>query len=312
MGPTVKTCETGHDDMVHDVQMDYYGKRMATCSSDRTIKVFDVSRDPQVHIADLTGHDGPVWQVAWAHPKFGSILASCSYDRRVIIWKETENGWTNVYQTPDNPKPLHEASVNSISWAPHQWGLVLACASSDGTLSVLTRKADNTWDTDKVPRAHAIGCTSVSWAPAAAPASLVNGGPVGTPVKRLASAGCDNKIKVWRCRDGASGDSWVEEFSLEGHTDWARDVAWAPNLGLPTSTIASCGQDGRVFIWTQANEGDAWQQKLVHNFKVPVWRLSWSITGNILAVSCSDNEVTLWKEGVDGKWSQVSTVQSNS
>ena len=28
-------------------------------------------------------HEGPVWQVAWAHPKFGSILASCSYDRKV-------------------------------------------------------------------------------------------------------------------------------------------------------------------------------------------------------------------------------------
>lgn len=28
-------------------------------------------------------HEGPVWQVAWAHPKFGNILASCSYDRKV-------------------------------------------------------------------------------------------------------------------------------------------------------------------------------------------------------------------------------------
>jgi len=28
-------------------------------------------------------HEGPVWQVAWAHPKYGSILASCSYDRKV-------------------------------------------------------------------------------------------------------------------------------------------------------------------------------------------------------------------------------------
>jgi protein transport protein SEC13 len=26
----------------HDAQLDYYGKRLATCSSDRSIKVFDV------------------------------------------------------------------------------------------------------------------------------------------------------------------------------------------------------------------------------------------------------------------------------
>lgn len=34
--------ETGHGDMVHDAAFDYYGKRLATCSSDRSIKVFEV------------------------------------------------------------------------------------------------------------------------------------------------------------------------------------------------------------------------------------------------------------------------------
>ncbi len=29
------TVETGHDDMIHDAQMDYYGTRLATCSSDK-------------------------------------------------------------------------------------------------------------------------------------------------------------------------------------------------------------------------------------------------------------------------------------
>lgn len=35
---------------------------------------------------------------------------------------------------------------------------------------------------------------------------------------------------------------WVEEEKLEAHSDWVRDVAWAPNVGLPVSTIASCSQ----------------------------------------------------------------------
>ena len=39
---------------------------------------------------------------------------------------------------------------------------------------------------------------------------------------------------------------WSEEEALPGHTDWVRDVAWAPSLGLPRSTIASAGQDGQV------------------------------------------------------------------
>ena len=49
-----------------------------------------------VYIICFFRHDAPVWQVAWAHPKFGSILASCSYDGRVFIWKEQNNTWTRI------------------------------------------------------------------------------------------------------------------------------------------------------------------------------------------------------------------------
>ena len=49
--------------MVHDAQMDFYGTRLATCSSDRTIKIFEVKEGTQTKVADLRGHEGPVWQV---------------------------------------------------------------------------------------------------------------------------------------------------------------------------------------------------------------------------------------------------------
>ena len=35
---------------------------------------------------------------------------------------------------------------------------------------------------------------------------------------------------------------WVEDQKLDGHSDWVRDVAWAPSVGLPKSVIASCSQ----------------------------------------------------------------------
>jgi WD40 repeat protein len=40
----------------------------------------------------------PVWQVAWAHPKFGTILASCAYDGRVLIFKEQNGSWTKIHE----------------------------------------------------------------------------------------------------------------------------------------------------------------------------------------------------------------------
>ena len=33
------TVDTGHDDMVHDAQMDYYGTKLATCFSDRSMNL---------------------------------------------------------------------------------------------------------------------------------------------------------------------------------------------------------------------------------------------------------------------------------
>lgn len=44
----------------------------------------------------------------------------------------------------------HQASVNALSFAPHELGLALAAASSDGSISVLTHTAETGWHTEKV------------------------------------------------------------------------------------------------------------------------------------------------------------------
>lgn len=295
--------DTQHEDMLHDAQMDYYGKRLATCSSDRTIRVFTVDGEKQTPFDHMKGHDGPVWQVGWAHPKFGVILASCSYDGRVIIWKLEGDKFRNIKE-----HVAHTASVNSIAWAPHEFGAYLACASSDGKVSVLSYRDDGTWDT-QVFDAHAIGCNAVTWAPAAVPGSLLHAGPPASPgTRRFASAGCDNMIKIWSWNEEAK--RWKEDDTLEGHSDWVRDLAWAPSIGLPKSYLASCSQDKTVLIWTQDRPNGQWTKKALTAEKFPdaVWRVSWSLAGNILAVSCGDNRVTLWKENLLGDWECVSDL----
>ncbi len=46
--------------------------------------------------------------------------------------------------------------------------------------------------------------------------------------------------------------------------------------------------------------------QLLHEFGQAVWKLSWSVTGGILAVSDSKGTVSLWKEAIDGQWQQIS------
>lgn len=147
--------------MQHDAQLDYYGKRLATCSSDRSIRIFDVhSSASQTLTSQIRGHEGPVWQVCWAHPKFGSILASVSYDGRACVWKEAAaNNWVKIYEFS-----RQDSSMNTAQWAPHAFGLVLAVGAADGTVTVLSRKQDNTWDVATFA-AHKGGVNSVSWGP---------------------------------------------------------------------------------------------------------------------------------------------------
>lgn len=102
--------------------------------------------------------------------------------------------------------------------------------------------------------------------------------------------------------------TYVEEATLDGHVDWVRDVAWAPSI-LQKSYIATASQDKTVIIWTSTgDQSQPWVKKVIP-FDAVVWRVSWSLSGNVLAVSGGDNKVTLWKETLKGEWEKVSSVE---
>ncbi|KAL9607196.1 MAG: hypothetical protein Q9204_009359, partial [Flavoplaca sp. TL-2023a] len=163
---------SGHDDMIHDAVLDYYGRRLATCSSDKTIKIFEIEGENHKLTETLLtkAQSGPSTQltsppILQAHPKYGNILASSSYDGKVFIWREQSAQWSKVADFAH-----HNASVNIVSWSPHESGCLLACASSDGEVSVLEFNEGN-WGHIKFP-AHQMGVNAVSWAPAMVPGSL--------------------------------------------------------------------------------------------------------------------------------------------
>lgn len=97
---------TQHEDIVHDLAYDFYGRRLATCSADRKIKVWDKSDGGQweanasfvvcviprgvnkMWLTVTQAHSGAIRKLDWAHPEFGQVLASCSFDRQVSVWEE--------------------------------------------------------------------------------------------------------------------------------------------------------------------------------------------------------------------------------
>ena len=294
------TVQTQHQDMIHDAQLDYYSKRLATCSSDRSIKIFSAD-DPRTALDTINKHNGPVWAVQWAHPKFGVLLASASYDGTVMIHRETTPNHFDTIKVFSH----HRVSVNAIKWAPHQYGLMLACASSDGKVSILTAidASATNWHVQTIV-VSGMGVNSVDWAPH----GHLGQSPEGN-VMRIVTGSCDNTVRIFK------GDTKTGQWDAKGkeiavHDNWVRCVAWAPTTGLPVNSIASCSEDGTAAIHTQtaAKDDASWDSRTLHDFAVPVWTVSWSLTGNILAVAAGTSNVTLWKENLSGTWVRVSKV----
>ncbi|KAK5739802.1 GTPase-activating protein S13 [Elasticomyces elasticus] len=307
---TTTISSSAHDSMVHTAELDYYGRRLATGSSDRSIRVFSIepsapttvntqeaSQDTHRLTATLTAHESAVWSVAWSSPKFGTILASSGYDGSVIIHRESQPSasqqqqqqqggaggrWEKIYEFT-----LHTASVNLVAWSPAEIGCHLAAASSDGNVSVLT--FENNSFSHVIFPAHGTGA--------------------GELQRRLVTGGSDSTVKIWSYN--ATAQSYDNVATLKGHGDWVRDVAWSPSP-LSKTYVASASQDRSVRIWTlpaggNVEDANAWKCETLE-FEVVVWRVSWSMSGNVLAVAGGDNRVSLWKEKLKGGWQCIKTI----
>ena len=185
-----------------------------------------------------------------------------------------------------------------------------ATASSDGRISILSHQSDNSWAVEYI-QDNPLGVNAVSWAPYGA---FYTEGAEGAPqidFPRLVTGGCDNRIRFWAQQEnGLWQEDTTATLSKElSHSDWVRDVAWAPSLLPNVNMVASCSEDRKVIIWKQDGYSAEWQPMLLHTFDSPVWRVSWSLTGHMLAVSSGDNDVTLWKLGIDGVWRHMDHVE---
>ncbi|KAJ3445608.1 protein sec13 [Anaeramoeba flamelloides] len=314
--------ETNHIDQINDLQMNHSGTLLATCSIDCVIKIFKIENESQKLITKLQGHKSPVWKVRWANPKFGTMIASCSEDGCVIIWGENNGVWKQYFS-----KSNFSSSVNSIDWAPYQYGLILACGTLNDKIVVITRGERQWSETQWNSLQNGVHC--VCWAPFVPEGSLTgSSGPVMKTKKRIASGGQDGIIKIWGYNEK---DGWVHEENLIGHTDLISSLVWCKSIGMPRSLLASGSHDKSVRVWSQETTQTKtnkqsfqlgnkkqqqqqqqqkiqiyqWKQQKLPVFSDIIWNVSWSLTGNLLAVSSGNNNVTLWEENKDGKWLQV-------
>eukprot|EP01098_Paradermamoeba_levis_P006768 TRINITY_DN2819_c0_g1_i1.p1 TRINITY_DN2819_c0_g1~~TRINITY_DN2819_c0_g1_i1.p1 ORF type:complete len:314 (+),score=56.76 TRINITY_DN2819_c0_g1_i1:76-1017(+) len=299
---------TQHEDLIHDISYDFYGKRLATCSSDQKIQIWDLDEKSEwTRSAELVGaHNGSIWKLAWAHPEFGQILASCSFDRTVCIWEEEEDNegrksWQLKAKLVDS-----RDSVNDIKFAPRHMGLRLATCSADGFIRIYEAVDVMNlagWPLMDEFEAHKEGASCISWNPSLFGAACL---VVGTTN--------EHAIKIWEFNDALR--KWQVGAVLEGHSAPVHDVSWAPNMGRSYHLIASASKDHTVRIWrVQTNEKQKFEHKQLACFddhQSEVWRVEWNVTGTILASSGDDGTVRLWKPvSWTTEWKCVSIISGD-
>jgi len=312
-----------HQDYVQTVTFDTYGRRIATCSVDRHVRVWDLQEDGSWElVAQWQAHRGDVTGVAWAHPEFGSLLATTGSDHECKIWEERSHANASLSNRSWIVKSsLTEArkATTCLEFAPRHWGLQLAVGSADGAVRIY--EAVDIMNLAQWPISATLqsfpesGCTCLSWCDGRfEPPTLVAGG---------------NNLIVYRYDE--LNRSWQSLFHISGVSAGnILDVSWAPNVGRRYHYIASAENEQlrvhklerrKAFENNSTIETEEQKEQATDDIQLKLestqtidttaWRCQWNITGTILASSGDAGIVKLWKPGHDGKFEFVTKVKGD-
>ena len=286
-----------HSDYVHHVSFDIYGRRMATCSGDRVVRIWNLQGDGSWTLgSEFQAHRGAVNCVSWCHAEFGTLVATCGNDLDVKIWEERGKHWVMRVNLTDARR-----LVTSVSFAPRHLGLQLATASADGTCRIyeaVDLQNVSQWPLQGSMQAFSAagGITCLSWCTGRfEPPTLVLGG--------------STHLAIWRYTSGSR--QWTSLLQFPKHAGPVLDVAWAPNVGRRFHWIAATEQGGPLRVYKLDRESELELTSIQVLPSTGSWKCQWNVTGTVLATSGDAGIVQLWKCNAQGEWKCVSQVHGD-
>ncbi len=200
----------GHKSTVICCSFSPDGNKIASGSSDRTIRIWDAKTHMQIGSA-LIGHKDTI--TSFSFNSDGSLIVSGSWDHTIRIW----DGIT--HKQIGEPLEGHTSIVKSVCFSPD--GSKIISGSMDNTIRI--------WDVETHKQ---IG------APIEGHNHWVNSVCFGSDGNTIISGSSDTTIRIWDMET-------CEQIGipLEGHTDQVCFVHAYGNM------IASCSADNTIRIW---------------------------------------------------------------
>uniref|UniRef100_A0A182YIG3 PX domain-containing protein kinase-like protein n=2 Tax=Anopheles stephensi TaxID=30069 RepID=A0A182YIG3_ANOST len=312
---------TEHKDVIHDVAYDYYGQRMATCSSDQYVKVWDQNEQGVWSVtSSWKSHSGSVWRLSWAHPEFGQVLATSSFDRTVSVWEETVGEKTNPAMPPLKRWVRRtnlvdsRTSVTDVKFAPKSQGLMLAACSADGVIRIY--EAPDIMNLSQWTLSHEISVkiplSCLTWNP-----SMFRLHPA------MIAAGSDDSSqstggKVFIFEYSENARRWAKTETINSITEPVHDIAFAPNVGRSYHILAVASKDVQIFNLKPILDPTANSRLEIQpaaqfgDHYCTVWRVTWNITGTMLASTGDDGCVRMWKMNYLKNWRCAAVLKAEN
>jgi WD40 repeat protein/uncharacterized caspase-like protein len=215
----------GHTATITQLQFSPDGKRLASASADKTIKLWNVEKG--ILIKTFVGHRDRVTAIGFRPD--GEVLASGSTDQTIKLWT-IPNG-----ELADTFKGI---IATTIRFSPD--GRILAAGSSDNTIRL--------WYPDSTQPIllgrHDLMVTDLAFS---------------ADGKTIASASWDKTIKLWNISDAKFDREASPYRTLTGHTGGVTSVSFNPNAPV----LASGSQDTTIKLW-DTQDGTALKTLLGH------------------------------------------------
>ena len=281
----------GHTSSVMSVAFSPDGKRLATGSTDHTVKIWDLESGK----SSLTLRGGWIWSVVFSPD--GKRLATGSDGGTAKIW-DLESGKSvltlegglvgypvcSVAFSPDGKRLATESYDAAIIWdlesgkasltlEGHTSGVKSVAFSPDGK-RLATGSDDNTakiWDLESgksilTLEGHDPGVESVAFSPDG---------------KHLATGSLDGTSKIWDLESGKS------ILTLEGHTSGVMSVAFSPD----GKRLATGSWDNTAKIWDLESSKSI---LTLEGHTSEVSSVAFSLDGKRLATGSCDNTAKIW------------------
>ena len=202
-----------YDDSLRAVSVSSDDHHLAVAGTSGLIHILDAT-DTSVQ-ADLAGHTGPVYALAYSkHPR---VLASASADGSVRWWDPDPKAGSEF--GAGNDKRHSAGDMRSVAFTAD--GLQMAAA---GDNRIVTLWSMNSWEVTGTMTGHPWIVRTVAF----------------SPDSRTIATGCDDgKVRLW---DTVTGQQF---YALVGHSARINAVVFAPD----GRTLASCDHKGKILFW---------------------------------------------------------------